>query len=142
MKTKDMVKTWINYAAYCESKGTNLLDEIASKRQSGSYGILFGEDDIKINYKTKKIRFRPDTEWIDMDERIMNVPKSLIQWGALVFKHPEIAGTDENGMEHAEIDVIIGTGNPFSYVVDGKENGLPIIDGVIVAAPAAVFLGN
>jgi hypothetical protein len=140
MKTKDMVKTWVNYAAYCQSKGTDLLDEIARTRLTGSYGILFGEDDIKINYKTKKIRFKPDTQWIDMDERLLNVPKSLIQWGALVFKHDEDR-TDENGLEEASIEVVIGTGNPFSYIVDGKENGLPVVNGTIIAAPAVVYTG-
>lgn len=137
MKSDKLINVWVNYLAYAQSKGFDILEHVGVGKTK--YALLFGENEIKIDYRKKSVRFKPDNQWIPMNDDMLKLPKSLVQWGALVFTN-DGTKTDSDGNELAEIEVLIGTGSPFSYLVDGKDQGLPVIDGYLIVAPAKAMI--
>lgn len=83
--------------------------------------ILFGMDEVKVDYRKNRIRF-PESGWVECPGLL--TAKDPLDWVAL--------------RQHAETwSVILGNGSPY----EGHHPGLPTKNGVIMAMPAAVGAG-
>lgn len=137
MKSDKLIDVWTQYVAYAQAKGFDLLSKVGVGQPE--YALVFGKDEIKIDYQKQAVRFKPDSEWIKMNEDMINIPKSMVEWGALVFRNSGVK-TDADGTPLAEVEVILGTGSPFSPMIDNKENGIPRQGEFLVMAPAKAMI--